>query len=112
MFNEVGRLPIPPRPLTRVVAVDGVVEKLAKPRINRHLDTAAGWLMELGSLYRQARRGQLLTSEACRLAYIAGAAAKLAQSMDELKAAEAIREQLTRLNHRPAASEVSVVDPP
>lgn len=76
------------------------------PRVARHLDQAQGWLTEMAALYREARRGLLPESSACRLAYIASQGARLAKDLEELKAAETIRAQLERLGQ---AAPVDVV---
>ena len=94
--REISRVPLDP---TRVVRG---VEVWRPPRIVRHLDRASGWLAEMARLYRECRRGQLSETSACRLAFIASQAARLAQSLEELKAAAAIQEQLTRIGAAPA----------
>jgi len=55
------------------------------PRIARNLDEPAGWLSELASLYRSARRGQLDTQDASRLAYLCAVAGKLARDVEQLR---------------------------
>jgi hypothetical protein len=67
------------------------------PRVSRHLNTAAGWLHEMGKLYREARRRQLDSSEASRLAWICAQAAKLATEVENLREIEKLREQLAAL---------------
>ncbi len=71
------------------------VVKLA--RVCRDLNSAAGWLKELSSIYRSARRGQLDSSEASRLAYIASVASKLARDLEELRHVETLQRQLAEL---------------
>jgi hypothetical protein len=93
--SQISRVPLDP---TRVVRG---VEVWRPPRIARNLDRASGWLTELAALYRQARRGQLPTTQATRLAYIASCGAKFARDVEELKAVSAIQEQLTRIGAAP-----------
>jgi hypothetical protein len=71
------------------------------PRVTRNLVEPASWLTELGAIYRAARRGELPTTQATRLAYIAGVAAKLSRELAELKQAAALQQQLERLGVGP-----------
>jgi hypothetical protein len=96
IVTRINRVPLDPTPAIRGVEV------WRPPRIARNLDRASGWLTELAALYRQVRRGQLNETSACRLAYIASQAARLAKDLEELKAAQAIQEQLTRIGAAPA----------
>lgn len=96
-ITEISRMPLLPRVHTMGVK---------PPRVARHLDQAQGWLTEMAALYREARRGLLPESSACRLAYIASQGARLAKDLEELKAAETIRAQLERLGQ---AAPVDVV---
>ena len=66
------------------------------PRVVRDLNTASGWLKELASIYRSARRGQLDSSEASRLAYIAGVASKIARDVQELREIADLRAAVER----------------
>src|SRR5579862_4704161 len=77
------------------------------PRISRDLGSAEGWLREMAGLYRQARRGQLSETSACRLAYLCSVAARLAKDVEELRQAEAIRAQLERLGNESSVVPVS-----
>ena len=70
---------------------------VAPPRVSRHLNTAAGWLHEMGKLYREARRRQLDSQEASRLAWICAQAAKLATEVENLREIEMLREQLAAI---------------
>lgn len=71
------------------------------PRISRDLDTAAGWLRELGAIYRCARRNQMPTEDASRLAFLCSAAGKLAKDVEQLRQLEAMGRQLDELQQRP-----------
>src|SRR5205823_4121288 len=79
-------------------------------RVSRYLDQTVGWLKELSTIYREARRGELAESSACRLTYIASVGARMAKDVQELKEVEAIRAQLERLGAAPPASEVTIRD--
>ena len=50
-------------------------------RIRAPLTTSAGILHELSRVYRAARRGELPTSEASRLAFVLGTMAKIVESV-------------------------------
>jgi len=93
----------------------------ALPRISRDLDKASGWLTELASIYRSARRGQLATDDASRLAYLCSQAGRLAKDVQELKELAQIRDDLqSEPQHVPqidytssdadAATSVSVIE--
>ena len=70
------------------------------PRISRNLDEVAGWLAELASLYRAARRNQLDTQDASRLGYLCGVAAKLARDLEELRQLEKMGKDFAELQQR------------
>jgi hypothetical protein len=96
-ISTVGRTPTP---------VSGGGEWLKAPRIARNLDQAEGWLKELGTLYREARRGVLPPAAATRLTYIASVGARMAKDVAELREVESIRKQLEAIGRAaPVGSE-------
>ena len=72
------------------------------PRISRNLHEVSGWLAELASLYRAARRNQLDTQDASRLGYLCGVAAKLARDLEELRQLEKMGKDFEELRQRAA----------
>jgi hypothetical protein len=92
-----GRLKVQEAPALAVDPTAELMPKVRPPRIVRDLNSAEGWLKELSSIYRSARRGTLATDEASRLAYIAGVASKLARDLAELRETEKLRQQLEAL---------------
>ena len=78
--------------------VTQVLPKL--PRIARNLHEPAGWLSELAQIYRLARRGQLATEDASRLAFICSQAGRLAKDTEYLKYIAALGERFEELQAR------------
>jgi hypothetical protein len=74
------------------------------PRIARNLHEPAGWLYELAAIYRLARRGQLQTEDASRLAFICSSAGKLAKDTEYLKYMAALGERFEKLQQLPPAA--------
>src|ERR1017187_7968638 len=74
------------------------------PRISRNLNEPAGWLFEIAQIYRLARRGQLPTEDASRLAFLCSAAGKLAKDVEYLKYIAALGERFEKLQQLPPAA--------
>ena len=74
------------------------------PRISRNLNEPAGWLFELAQIYRLARRGQLATEDASRLAFICSSAGKLAKDTEYLRYIAALGERFEKLQQMPPAA--------
>jgi hypothetical protein len=73
-------------------------------RISRNLNEPAGWLFELAQIYRLARRGQLATEDASRLAFICSSAGKLAKDTEYLRYIAALGERFEKLQQMPPAA--------
>jgi len=86
-----------PRP---PAAAGVVMPPIRLTRVCRDLNSAQGWLRELSSIYRNAKRGLLDSAEASRLAYICSVASKLARDLEELKHVETLQAQLRELQGR------------
>jgi len=72
------------------------------PRIARNLHEPAGWLHELSQIYRCARRQQLSTDDASRLAFICSQAGKLAKDTEYLRYIASLEKRLEDMGLQPA----------
>lgn len=107
-FNRVGEA-VPHGKVARRVT-RAVLLPRRPPRVTRNLSTPEAWLVELGAIYREARRHELPTQTAARLAWIASQGSKLAREIQELRQLRQLQEQLARLEGQGPVAHVGAIE--